>query len=115
MGIAAYNRGSDLISRQLRPSRMERHKATMREIAKRMNDLPKLDVTCHVREDVHMIAAPNGQGFWVRPARCTDEDYAEYYRSLKEAITHYPNHFLIGTQVNANKELYWLAAYVAQS
>jgi hypothetical protein len=106
MGIAAYNRGSALISRQLGPSPSQRELAKMRQVRDRLNALPKLKTNTHVNEDLRFSYDAQRDVWWVSPARCVESDYAEMYPTLKDAIQAWP-HFLIYSQED-ERGWYWL-------
>lgn len=77
MGIAAYNRGSKLISRQLaanvRPVEFE--------IMERLNAYPKHDHAPVPWGEIHFIAAHGG--WW---AECPIKGGGFWYRSLRDAV-----------------------------
>lgn len=105
MGIAAYNRGSQLISRQVRPSDSERQDEAMRAIRDRINACPKRAGRRYVTRDLRVWRE---RGVWhVQPVGCGSGDQSLWYPTLKAAMIDWPNHYLIGMEGGG-----WIAVHV---
>lgn len=77
MGIAAYNRGSVLISRQLDAEKPSPEAMVL----DRLNSLPKLENAIAPFGDIHFVAG--NEGWW---AECPITEFGFHYRTLDEAV-----------------------------
>ena len=77
MGVAAYNRGSDLISRQLRADRRE----VAFEIMDRLNKLTKLSGAPKPFGPVTFVQSHGG--WWIS---CPKTGFGYHYPSLTDAV-----------------------------